>query len=60
MLVVHRFDIVVIRTSYKSHIVPALILRAQTRRAVISAPSFKRCVIEGINLLATRSPEGQM
>ncbi|KUQ20133.1 hypothetical protein AWI35_12060 [Klebsiella aerogenes] len=56
----HRFDIVSIWRNDKGGVVIGVVIRPQSRRAVILASGGQRRVPEGINLLAAVGAKGDM
>lgn len=59
-LVANRFDVVPVRANDESCIVVRVIVRTQTRRAIVFATRFQSCAIEGFDLLAILGYERQV
>src|SRR5215469_633580 len=58
--VANRFDVVAVRTNDESRIVVSVVVRAQTRRTIVSATRLQSRAIESIYLLVILGDERQV
>jgi hypothetical protein len=55
-----RFDVVPVRVNDERCVIPGVVLRAKTRRAVVAAPGFDSRAVEAVNSGSVGCGEGHM